>query len=259
MFHPFSSDTVARRQAPLWRFPWKFVLTALAIVLVAAIATSAIFTVVANFTSSTPAKSAQTGMNVPVVVPAVEVPNPQVPQSVQENVGTGATAPVVWPMAQVEWTLVEDLSILPPAEEGFYNGTIKNRPYGAASTLEWAAYAGTIVPEFGNTATLVAAARDPTNKQIVLVGLDLMYLARINIERHQILEDARGAAHLFLSVDGEKTWTEINRIPVSRPDVPQGGVMIMSATRVMKQDETIRLFLYSGDGLIEGWWTATVP
>lgn len=234
------------------RFPWADAIqTVLALMLVAGV----IFAGIALGTNLF------SGKNTPAVQPKQQTQigsapvdeNPPAQNTQQGEPNTGAVAPVAWPVVQVEWTLVSDLSILPPAKEGFYNGTMWNSPSVSSSTPEWAAYAGTIVPAFGNTAATVAVARDRQDQQIVLAGLFLTYPARI--EGHQILEDARLVVHLFLSTDGENSWREI-QLPIGRFD---GAIVVPGEVRILAHASSLLLFVKAEGGGDGSWHQAILP
>jgi hypothetical protein len=169
-------------------------------------------------------------------------------QSESSEPGTGATAPVAWPIVQVEWTLVPDLSVLPPVEQGFYNGTMANAPYGSSGTAEWGAYAREILPEllgpFPGAKQAASVARDPMDKEVILAGLAL-----------GLPPTGDPSARLFLSVDGEKSWREI-QLPAGRFE---GAVVLPWAVRVVSRDDSIILFVLTGGGGDNKWHQATLP
>lgn len=162
---------------------------------------------------------------------SVTQPVQQVSQNVQENVAPAG--PVIVDYHGV-WTEVKggfDPSTI-PVEDGFYGGA---QPYNTSSGInpndptdipERTAYAWKILPQLEgkravwNKSIRVAAARDESNKDIVLLALDA--------DRH--------GPYILLSVDGERSFCKLDLLPVDS----NGDDAV--ATRVVARGEEIHLY-----------------
>jgi len=95
-------------------------------------------------------------------------------------------------------------------------------------------------------------ARDAMDKKVVLAGLALA-----------LPPTGDPSARLFLSVDGEKTWREIQLYPgIARLDGgPEGpGIVILPwSVRVVSHNESLTFFLLAGGGGDGRWYQATLP
>ncbi len=160
---------------------------------------------------------------VPAAAPAVVRPAPIL---VQPEVVPAA--PVAVPVAAVEWPKLEvqwgesfradygsdKIPFWGKYGEGFYSGHLPS-----SSNPEQNAYCFKILPGFAGKEGIscaVAASRDATNKDIVFVALRVTDIrATIPAMRaghyQQVTNDMiMVMPYLFLSTDGEKTWTAIN-------------------------------------------------
>ncbi len=231
--------TGTRRFPGRFQMPWKETLLVTIILIVAGVLALGVSWIVSQNTSTPTVLAVER----PVAQPFVATQNFQPVQQVP------VVAPVAttWPVIQVTWTPVMNLSILPPAEEGFYKGTMQNAPYGATGSAECGSYAKQIWVKTPYLGAICAVARDPDNKQVVLAGFDI----------GSFNPDGR----LVLSVDGEKTWREI-QLPTTSYMSTQGpalGLVLPWEVRVRQTKTSISLFVYGVGGNDGGWRQATLP
>jgi hypothetical protein len=182
-----------------------------------------------------PGQQTETGTGAEEIVPPVDE-NP--PAQIEPEV-VAPTAPVKeWPKVEVVWQEVPPtpgVYLLNPIEDdGFYTGTM-NTPNGFTSTYEGLAYLKTHFPQI-EKAVMVAAMRDDTDKNVVFVSI-------VTLIDHPY--------YLFLSLDGEKSWYELNLAPV---DATVAG---SHAVRVKTEGDLIRLI--ARDNVVgEKWWGTTI-
>lgn len=222
--------TQARRLPGASQFLWKQIgLVAIALIVAGILALGA-QTLYSSLTGGESATSA-----VPVGVPSISGGNTQ-------PSGNAASVPATIPI-HVEWKEAVN-PILPPVEEGFYNGTDQNVQGGASSTREGTAAARKIFPEFRDlpegTAILFVAARDFKNKDIVLASATAFLGSdepRKLYERGELLTTKLPPiileARLALSVDGEKSW-----LPINLPPTSSAGIL-----RVQMRGNSIHLWV----------------
>lgn len=169
---------------------------------------------------------------------------------VQQEPETVPVAPVVkeWPKVEVRWSepfLISSLQDLPPslpAGKGFYRET----PDGigsAGSSDEAFAFAQKILdiatpPNL--TPVIAGVARDAAYPNAVLTGFMVSS------------KGDPGQGYLFLSTDGEKTWTEISRIHPTRRWETHLDV------RVVVEGDTVTLFARDPDFVAPMWRKATL-
>ena len=141
---------------------------------------------------------------------------------------------------QVKWTDALDgfdpFTI--PVEKGLFNGNMSNLGWGATEIPGGRAYALKVYPDLKDALSiLVAVSRDPVDNDVVLLSVFANLLDRS--------VDVR----IALTVDGEKSWCNLNVLPYKRGDA--------GATRVTILDEEIHSYGRDGRGG-SNWWEATV-
>lgn len=164
---------------------------------------------------------------------------------------TAPAVPVIkeWPKVEVQWREIlptPGTSLFAPIQgDGFYTGTqtvpIPGDPNGgrtSRATPEGFAFIATILPQLKED-SLVAAARDSVDKNIVFVS----------ITGYDNQRDLR--PYLLISLDGEKSWHELNLPPILGPAVGSGGV------RVKAEGDSIHL-IAADNTVAEKWWATTI-
>jgi hypothetical protein len=234
MLHLFGGDTVARRQAPTWRFPWKFALTVLAIVLVATVAASAIFSVVTNFSSPAPQPivAQQPEVDVPaVVVPATDVQNPPVQTEPMSNLHSAI---------QGNWSESYPVETLPPNAGKTEPGNLPPEDARLLTAIQ-------ILPELQTLYNERAGIWVVTSKagNTVLLGITVFdgrqAMAAMKRGETPTEEMTQLWAKLFLSMDGENSWYPI-LLPEGKNQIP--GVAISRADGVLRlsvEENTVRM------------------
>jgi hypothetical protein len=154
-----------------------------------------------------------------------------------------------WPKVEISWeaTRISNRSANTiaaiPTEKGFYSGSTPSgysfSPGSKEPGHESARFAWRVLPQLeGNHGILVAAVRDEVNKDIVLAS---------------IITD-KNPGYLLLSVNGEKTWCELTKVP---PLTPLDRGRSSNDVRVQLEGDVIRL--YAADSSVGvWWWTAAV-
>lgn len=224
---------VSRLESPMRRTPWS--LRTIMVIIVGAV----IVAIVLAYTIAMAGVVSFAPVAMPVVLPTAVQMRPVENQAqpvqalaVQAPVAAApAVQPVIvpaasaeWPLVQVEWIPVTDPSVLPPVEQGFYNGKTDQTPWGAQPSKEGSIFARKILPGMNDRqSVLVDVARDVTTPQVVLAGLSISDFSaidkafaeaqkrgdRIVDSNAKVLREVR----LFLSMDGEGTWREIKMFP----------------------------------------------
>lgn len=228
MFSVFGGTEARRLPTPAGHSPWvgrDRILTALAVVLVAVVATGAIALAV-SLLPSAPAQPAQTGVSIG------SAPSVDTQQTAPEVVAPAVPAVVDY---RVVWTEVKDFNPSAiPVEGGIYNANY--------SWIDKEGYGKKILPYLKGLPVAVAATRDEHNKDVVLASLDA----------------DRYGPYLLLSVDGEKSWCRLNLIPITWEGQATNGVT-PEEVRVVAEEEEIRLYgryaLGAGPNHLYWWGT----
>jgi hypothetical protein len=209
--------------------PWQAVLLAVVVLMAAGAVAFSVSVVRSRVTSeNTPA----------LAVPAVQQP---VAQPVQP---APVVAPVKeWPKAQVQWQRVAQpagVTAFTKIDDGFYTGTDQNAQAGASPTAEGTAFARKILPQLEKaTAIVVAAARAPTDKNVILVAI--------------LAGDKKivGPGYLLISVDGGTSWHHLN-LPAEVS--PHSGT---SAVRITQESDNVYPVV-RGSNVAEEWYGTTI-
>lgn len=233
--------TEARRLPGRFQVPWRELLIAAIVLVVAGGLVYGVRLIVVSNDNSAPA-----------VVPVVQQPGAQ-------PVQPAVVAPVVpaWPKVKVEWSepfLVNSLAELPPVEKGFYRGTADGEDgSGSVGTNDPNApvnvYVRKILPQLDKKMVLIAGvARDAIDKDIVFATIwaTLPVGPEIPVDTK-----TESYGYLLLSVDGEKSWQQISSFTTDGWSTPL-------SIRVMRAGETLTLFVRDGKFVAPMWRKATV-
>ncbi len=176
-------------------------------------------------------------------------PAPVVNPPAQTEPEVVAPATKEWPMVEVGWEATNISNRSPnaisaiPTEQGLYNGDSFNLPNDRQRWEERRIFADSILPQLNlreNNGVSVTAVRsgDVTVVHIEADGDGINGLV----------------IPLLLSVDGEKTWCKLTKVPSLTPaDIGRQS----NHLRLQVEGEIIRL--YAADSSVGvWWWTATV-
>jgi hypothetical protein len=230
-------ERVSRRTLALWMPIVLMVLLGLGILITLAILPD-------NAPAAQPEQ--QTGVE-EIVPPVEENPPAQTKPSESGNEVVAPAAPVVVDY-RVVWTEVQGFDPFTiPVENELYSGTMGDK-WNSTAILEAQAYALKVYPELegiagGFDGATAAVTRDSLNKNFVLLSVFATY------DEKREEGGFKREARIALSVDGEKSWCNLNVLPYEDGDA--GDV------RIRVNGSLITLFGQDAD-VGYRWWTTTV-
>jgi hypothetical protein len=235
----------ARRFSGRFQVPWTAIL--LVAILLIALAVGTFGARGESFLHRVPSGDAPT--------PAAQVAVP----AVQRPVAAPVTNPVIkeWPKVPVVWQQIAQpagATLFTKIDDGLYTGTTQNA-IGWNSRPEDNVFGEKILSQSSGNMTnfIVGAVRDPTDKNIVFVAImasDSSGTREARLQGKPVTEEMlKLNAYLFLSVDGEKSWYEVNLPP--QIDLRVGA----AAVRVNVEGNTVHL-VTRDNTIAEVWYGA---